>query len=580
MADRVFKLKFLGDIGHATGEIDKLGAKFGAMGTKTKAAVGAAAIGGAAIGAVAVAGFKSAIAVAMDYEYAIDAIAATAQASEADTKKLWDTGLRIGQDTKFSAQQAAEAMNELAAGGVSVEDILGGAADATVSLAAAADVDLAAAASLAAQAMTVWKLGTSDLTDVVNRSAGVALKSKFTAEDLALAIGQGGGVAAQAGVDFADFSTAITATAASFNSGSDAGTSFKVFLMGLTPKTKPAIKAMKELGLMTADGQNQFYTASGELKSFAEITGLLHDAFAGLTEEQAAATREVLFGTDGMRMAGAIASMTADDFNKLKTAMGDTDALALAKQRMDNAKSSMEQMQGAIEVMQITVGAALLPVVKMLANFAADVLPMIPSGVILAVGALALFIGMLAALSLAITPILLLATSLGIGIGGVALAFLAIPAAIAAVIAAGYLLFTHWDELTAKAAGVRDAVLSTVGLGEGTPANKPAQVATNALAQGGIAAIPVLGQVYGAVRGAKSFQNLVPKFASGGMVPGSGPQLAIVHGGEQVLTRSQQQGAGNVYNFNFAGSLHTDAGLQELILQAQRTIAQRGGSLA
>lgn len=33
----------------------------------------------------------------------------------------------------------------------------------------------------------------------------------------------------------------------------------------------------------------------------------------------------------------------------------------------------------------------------------------------------------------------------------------------------------------------------------------------------------------------------IPQFASGGMVPGSGPQLAVVHGGERVLTPAQQR---------------------------------------
>jgi TP901 family phage tail tape measure protein len=52
-------------------------------------------------------------------------------------KGLTDTALRIGKETAFSASEAASAMESLAANGLTVKDIMGGAADAAVNLAAA-----------------------------------------------------------------------------------------------------------------------------------------------------------------------------------------------------------------------------------------------------------------------------------------------------------------------------------------------------------------------------------------------------------------------------------------------------------
>ncbi len=574
MADRTFKLKFLADVQQAIGQIDKLGDKVGNMSGKTKAVAAAAAVGGVAIGAAAVAGFKSAITLAADYEHAIDGVASVAQATAAQEKQLYDKGREIGRRTAFTALESAAAMEELAAQGLSVDQIINGAADATVNLAAAGGTDLVTAATGIAGTMDIWKLSAADMVDVVNRIAGAANVSKFGVADMNLAIGQGAGVAKAAGVSYQDFLATIAASASSFSSGSDAGTGAKTFFQTIIGRSGPARKAMREFGLITKDNQNLFYDAKGDFLGMANAADVLNEAFAGLSDFDRTEALQKIFGSDASRTAAALMEKGRPGFEAISQGMGDNDAAAQAAQRLGNLKGALDQLKGSLEDIGIGLGEKFLPPLAKVAQFLADWLPKIPSGVILAVGAFALFIGMLSALSLALAPILLLLGTLGIGIGGVALAFGAIPLAIAAVIAAGYLLFTHWDELTAKAAGVRDAVLSTVGLGEGTPANKPAQVGANALAQGGIAAIPVLGTIYSGVRGAKSLQNLVPKFANGGMVAGTGPQLAIVHGGEEIRTPAQQRGGG--VTIIVQGNVYDEAGFQRALAQALSNQMQRG----
>jgi hypothetical protein len=74
--------------------------------------------------------------------------------------------------------------------------------------------------------------------------------------------------------------------------------------------------------------------------------------------------------------------------------------------------------------------------------------------------------------------------------------------------------------------------------------------------------IPVVGPVLGAIAGAAAFTAMMA-FEGGGMVPGYGPQPAIVHGGEMILNQDQQRalgerggdGGGNhTFNFNHSGS--------------------------
>lgn len=448
---RTFVMKFLGDTKGLLGELDKIEGKMAGMSGKGKLALGAGLAAGAGIGAAATAAFTGAVTKAMSYEKAISAVGAVAGASKDELKGLNDTGLRIGKETAFSATEAAMAMEVLAANGVSVKDIMGGAADAAVALAAAGGTDLVTAADLASTSMAVWGLKTKDMGDVVNRMAGAANVSRFGVEDMALAVAQGGGAAATAGVEFGDFTTAMAAIAPSFSSGSDAGTSFKTMMMRMSPSTKEAAGAFRELGLLTKDGSSKFYDAQGNLKSMAEVTQLLHDSTKDLSEEQKTQALQTMFGTDAFRTAAALAKLTGDEFSTMSAKMAGTDAAAVAASRMDNAAGAMEQLKGSIEVIQIEVGQKLLPMIAKGAKFLADFLGKIPTEVFVVVAAIGVFIGAISAIALVILPLVALAGSLGIGIGTLLLVFSGVGIAIAVAIAAGVLLYQNWATIKDRA---------------------------------------------------------------------------------------------------------------------------------
>jgi hypothetical protein len=70
-------------------------------------------------------------------------------------------------------------------------------------------------------------------------------------------------------------------------------------------------------------------------------------------------------------------------------------------------------------------------------------------------------------------------------------------------------------------------------------------------------------------------------FDSGGIVPGSGPQLAIVHGGERVLTPEQQMAGGGVtINVNVGGGVVDGASVGVQIAEyLTRAFKQNGAVL-
>lgn len=298
---------------------------------------------------------------AMGFENQMSQVGAILQANDQDMEKLGETAKKLGADTAFSANDAAKAMEELAAGGRSVAQIIGGEAAAATSLAAAGNYGLADSARTIATTMDVWKRSQIDTNDVVNRLAGAANASRFGVEDMSQAIASGGGVAAQAGVNFQDFSTVIAATASSFNSGSDAGTSFKTFVTSLTGNSEKAKDMIKQLGL-------EFYNAQGQLKPMSEIVQQLNEKLSGLSQEQQTVALKTIFGNDAFRTAAGLMNMTGDEFTAMSNKMRDTNAADVATQRMDNLNGSLEQLKGSAETLAIATGERVIPTLTLLAQ--------------------------------------------------------------------------------------------------------------------------------------------------------------------------------------------------------------------
>lgn len=339
-----------------------LGALSKALGTGIKVAAGLAVAG---IGALAV-GLTSSVMAAADFQQGIADMGAAMGASAGETADLKQLILDLGLDPnlKSTALEAKDAITVLGTAGVAVTDILDGAAKSTVLLTNATGADMGTAAGIASDAMALWGISAKDLDKVVNGVTATTIASKFSVNDYALALAQGGGVAATVGVGFDDFNTTIAAIAPYFSSGSDAGTSFKTFLQRLIPQSKDATAAMQDLGLITADGANQFFTATGEMKNMDEISGILNKALGGLSEEQKNATLSTIFGSDAMRAAAGIAGMTKEQFDALQLTMSKTDAADQARQRMDTLKGSFEIFTGVVDTLKLQIGDKFLPVLK------------------------------------------------------------------------------------------------------------------------------------------------------------------------------------------------------------------------
>jgi TP901 family phage tail tape measure protein len=326
------------------------------------------------VGAAAIAGFAIAVKTSADFEKRISAVGAVSGATGKELDSIRQKALQLGKDTKFSATEAALAMEELAKAGVSTSDIMGGAADATVALAAAGEVELPRAAEIAANAMNVFNLEAEQMPMVADRIAGAANASAISVDEFAMSMQQSGAAAKLAGIGFEDMTTAIALMGNAGIKGSDAGTSLKTMLLNLNPTTEKQKNLMKELGLVTEDGANKFFDAAGNAKGLGQIAGELNTALKGMTKQQKLATLETLFGSDAIRAAAVLTDAGAKGFENLGDKIGKIKAADVAAKRMDNLAGSIELFKGSLETALIQTGAPFQAGIRTLVDGATSVL--------------------------------------------------------------------------------------------------------------------------------------------------------------------------------------------------------------
>lgn len=312
--------------------------------------VGVAEFGAAVLGANEVMGFfASSIQLASEFEAKMMDVKLAGRLSASEFAEAQKKAAELGATTSFTSYQAAEAIENLLKNGISYKDVMGGVLDATINLSLAMGSDLAGSANLLTDVLNQFHLKASDAAKAADILTGATFASKFGFDDMRLAVAQVGGVAGAVGMSFEDLSLGLALTSSAFSGGSDAGTSFKTFLTTLNPATKPATAAMRELGIITKDGQNQFFTATGGLKSMAEIADVVRVAFKGLSDEQRIEYAHTIAGTDAMRTLLTIADSTASSVRNLGNSIGELNTAEIRTEKAELMKTKIQEMSSAWE---------------------------------------------------------------------------------------------------------------------------------------------------------------------------------------------------------------------------------------
>ncbi|MCY7911019.1 phage tail tape measure protein [Bacillus inaquosorum] len=395
-----------------------VGGNLQSIGSEIATSFGAATL--AVGGALGLATKKS-----MDFEQQMSNVKSVMDPAEANkySDALTNLAVKLGADTKYSALEAAQGMEELVKAGVSTKDIMDGGLSGALSLATAGGLELADAAEIASTALNAFKDDNLSVSKAADILAGAANASATSVEEMKYGLSMTSAVAAGMGLSFKDTSTALAVFAQNGLKGSDAGTSLKTMLSRLVPMTKASYETMSELGLVTLDTteaykrmaekgfkpaskdlgdiydalnkyvaktsgakegtdkfskafdkatknlgimDNKFFDANGNIRSMTEISGELSKALDGMSAKDKQEALYNIFGSDAIRGALILGKQGAKGFDDMAKAMDKIKAADVAAERMNNLKGRIEELSGAFETAQINIGSALTPVVSAL----------------------------------------------------------------------------------------------------------------------------------------------------------------------------------------------------------------------
>ena len=307
-----------------------------------------------AFSAVAAVPFAASAVAFAGFEQSMARVKALTNANEGDFKRLSDEAKRLGEETVFSASQAADAMGYFALAGYDVEKILA-AIGPTLNLAAAGQLDMAQSADIVAKIMSGMGIAATN----VGYAVDVLTKAMTTANTDLPMLGEAmkyvGPIAKTAGIAFEEVTAAIQLLSNAGIQGEMAGTTLRGTILSLTSPSEQAREQLKQLGVEVND-------SAGNMRSLTAIIGDLEKATASMGSGE---RLDVLGRIFDARQAAGVAELVSqgaaklNQFTQALQGAGGT-AARIAAVQLDTLKGSAELLLSALEGVAIAVGEALV----------------------------------------------------------------------------------------------------------------------------------------------------------------------------------------------------------------------------
>lgn len=295
---------------------------------------------------------------AANFESGMSRVAAISGATETQLGQLTDKALEMGAQTKFSASEAASAMEYMAMAGWKTEDMLNG-IEGIMSLAAASGEDLATTSDIVTDALTAFGLSAQDAGRFSDVLAAASSNANTNVSMLGESFKYVAPVAGSLGYSVEDTAIALGLMANSGIKASQGGTALRGSLTRLIKPSKEAAGMMKEYGISLTN-------TDGSMKSLGDVMGMLREKLGGLSEAQQAQVATTLFGQESMSGMLAIINASEADYNKLTDAIYGSEGAAtrMADTMQDNLSGQLTILGSTIEGIAISFGNTLLPMIK------------------------------------------------------------------------------------------------------------------------------------------------------------------------------------------------------------------------
>lgn len=345
----------------------------------------------APVSAAAAAGLTASAKSFMDFESGMSKVAAISGATGDDLAALTDKAKEMGETTKFSASESAEAFSYMAMAGWKSGQMLDGIAP-IMNLAAASGEDLASVSDIVTDALTAFGLKASDAAGFADVLAAASSNANTNVSLMGESFKYAAPVAGSMGYSIQDVAIAMGLMANNGIKADQAGTSLRNMILRMANPTKESSMAMKRLGVSLADDEGNMYSLREIMdqlrKSFGHINmpvetfnntitnldaqledgtitekeyeksleELTKQAYGAEGAEKARAAA-MLAGTRAMPSLLAIVNSTTEDYEKLAAAV-DGASEPMAKLSDGSIIPLSEAMASGQEIMETYSGTA------------------------------------------------------------------------------------------------------------------------------------------------------------------------------------------------------------------------------
>lgn len=300
----------------------------------------------------------AAVKTAADFDQEMSKVAAISGATGSDFDSLREKAREMGAKTKFSASEAASAMEYMAMAGWKTGDMLDG-IEGIMNLAAASGEDLATTSDIVTDALTAFGLSASDSGHFADILAAASSNANTNVSMMGETFKYCAPIAGALGFSAEDTAEAIGLMANSGIKASQAGTSLRSIMNNLAGEVTFAGKNIGEVTIATSN-------ADGSMRSLNDILADCRVAFSGLTESEKAANAESLVGKNAMSGFLALMNSGEGDINKLRGAIENCDGSAesMAETMQDNLNGQLTILKSQLEELAISFGDLLMPTIR------------------------------------------------------------------------------------------------------------------------------------------------------------------------------------------------------------------------
>ena len=300
-----------------------------------------------------------------DFDAAMSKVAAVSGATGSEMDALREKAREMGSKTKFSASEAADAMNYMAMAGWKTNDMLSG-IEGIMNLAAASGEDLASTSDIVTDALTAFGLSASDSGHFADILAAASSNANTNVSMMGETFKYAAPVLGSLGYSAEDSATAIGLMANAGIKSSQAGTALRAAITNLAKPTDTVASAMEQYGISLTD-------SSGKMYSLRELMEQLRQKLGGLSEAEQAQAAASLFGKEAMSGMLAIINGSPADFEKLSNAIdtcsdtvdgynGTTEKMAAVMQ--DNLAGQVTILKSQLEELAISFSDILMPTIR------------------------------------------------------------------------------------------------------------------------------------------------------------------------------------------------------------------------